>query len=111
MNRFGLYLLLFVVLITMLFPLWYMVVGALSADPIAPPGTDDLIPTSPRWSNFAEAWGVAHFPRAVLNSILVALAVTAGNLVFALMAGYALARGKGRWPRFWAASILLEATG
>jgi len=49
---------------------------------------------------------VAHFPRAVLNSILVALAVTAGNLVFALMAGYALARGKGRWPRFWAASIL-----
>jgi len=106
MNRFGLYLLLFVVLITMLFPLWYMVVGALSADPTAPPGTDDLIPTNPRWSNFAEAWGVAHFPRAVLNSILVALAVTAGNLVFALMAGYALARGKGRWPRFWAASIL-----
>jgi ABC-type glycerol-3-phosphate transport system permease component len=106
LNRFAVYVLLIVALATMLFPLWYLVAGALSSNPTAPPGTDELLLKSPQFSNFAEVWSVAGFPRAVLNSILVATAVTIGNLVFALMAGYALARGKGRWTRMWVVSIL-----
>ena len=106
MNRAAIYILLLLALATMLFPLWYMVAGALSPDATAPPGPDTVIPTHPRWANFAEVWRVAHFPRALFNSIIVALAVTGFNLVFALMTGYALARGRGRWPKLWAGTIL-----
>jgi len=106
MNRTLIYVVLIAALASMLFPLWYLVVGALSSNPLAPPGAGDLWPEDPRWSNFSDVWQVAHFPRAVANSILIALAVTAGNLLFALMTGYALARGRGRWPKLWMATIL-----
>jgi len=106
MSRVGLYVVLMAALATMLFPLWYMLAGALSPNVTAPPSGSDLLPLSPRWDNFAEAWQVEGFPRAVFNSILVAILVTLGNLIFGLMTGYALARGKGRWPRLWAGTIL-----
>lgn len=106
MKRLALYIVLVGALATMLFPLWYMIAGALSPDMIAPPSTDDLLPSSPQWGNFAAAWNVKGFPRAVFNSILVAILVTLGNLVFGLMTGYALARGKGRWPKLWSGTIL-----
>jgi ABC-type glycerol-3-phosphate transport system permease component len=106
MNRTLIYGLLVAALATMLFPLWYLLVGALSNNPLAPPGAGDLWPAHPRWSNFSEVWQVAHFPRAVLNSIGIAVVITAGNLLFALMTGYALARGRGRWPKVWMATIL-----
>jgi len=106
MSRPLVYLLLGAALVTMLFPLYYLVAGSLSSSTLAPPGTDELLMRAPRWANFAEVWQVAHFPRAVLNSILVAVAVTLGNLVFALMTGYMLARSRTRSSRFWAATIL-----
>ena len=106
MSRPLIYACLLVALVTMLFPLYYLVTGALSSSPLAPPGTDELLLRSPRIANFAEVWQVAGFPRAVLNSVLVAVAVTVGNLVFALMTGYALARSRSRASRVWAATLL-----
>jgi len=105
-KRAMLYLVLCAALATMLFPLWYMIAGALSSNPTAPPVPGDLYLQSPRWANFAEAWRVPGFPRAVFNSIFVAIVVTLGNLLFGLCTGYALARGKSRWSRFWAATVL-----
>lgn len=106
MSRAGVYVLLLVALVTMLFPLYYLVAGALSGASSAPPGADELLLKSPRWENFAEVWSVAGFPRAVFNSILVAVAVTLGNLVFALMTGYILARSRTRTSRLWSATLL-----
>jgi len=106
MNRMVIYVVLVAALASMLFPLWYLVVGALSNNPLVLPGAGDLWPKDPRWSNFSDVWQIAHFPRAVINSIAIALTVTAGNLLFALMTGYALARGRGRWPKLWMATIL-----
>lgn len=106
MSRALVYLALLVALVTMLFPLYYLVAGALSSAGSAPPGVEELTLNTPRWSNFSEVWGVAGFPRAVVNSILVACAVTLGNLVFALMTGYILARSKTRTSRFWSATLL-----
>lgn len=106
MNRTIIYVILVAALASMLFPLWYLVAGALSNNPLAPPGAGELWPAHPKWSNFWDVWQIAYFPRAVLNSILIATLITAGNLLFALMSGYALARGRGRWPRLWTATIL-----
>ena len=97
MKRALLYLVLCTALATMLFPLWYMIAGALSSNPTAPPEPGDLFLSTPRWSNFVEAWSVSGFPRAVFNSIFVAVVVTLSNLLFGLCTGYALARGKSRW--------------
>jgi ABC-type glycerol-3-phosphate transport system permease component len=106
MSKPLVYACLILALLTMLFPLYYLVTGALSSQTLAPPGTNELMLSAPRWANFAEVWKVAGFPRAVLNSILVACAVTVGNLVFALMTGYALARSRSRASRFWTATLL-----
>jgi len=106
MSRATIYLALVVALLTMLFPLYYLVAGALSSAGGGTPGTDELLLSSPRWANFAEVWSVAGFPRAVLNSVLVACAVTLGNLVFALMTGYILARRRNRISRFWSVTLL-----
>ena len=106
MSRPLIYLALGLALVTMLFPMYYLFAGALSTSTLAPPGTDDLLLRAPRWANFAEVWQVPPFPRAVLNSVLVTVAITLGNLVFALMTGYLLARSRSRSSRFWAATIL-----
>ena len=47
---------------------------------------------SPRWSNYAEAWSIVPFGRYFLNSLLVGLCVTLGQLVICSLGAYAFAR-------------------
>jgi multiple sugar transport system permease protein len=47
---------------------------------------------SPRWSNYAEAWSIVPFGRYFLNSMLIGLCVTLGQLVICSLGGYAFAR-------------------
>ena len=65
-------------------------------------------PEAPTTQNYDDLFSKANFPRYFLNSTFVALAVTAGNLVFCSMIGYALAklRFKGRNALF----LLVMAT-
>ena len=75
-----------------LFPLAWMVSvsfmspGAASALP--PP----LIPASPTLANYRELFGRAGMLRYLLNSVLLATAVTSCSLAFNTMAGYAFAK-------------------
>jgi len=52
----------------------------------------DVERVSPRWSNYAEAWNAVPFGRYFLNSLLIALAVTLGQIVVCSLGGYAFAR-------------------
>ncbi len=56
------------------------------------------------WSgqSYRQAWSGGHFPRAFLNSTLVALAVTGLQIFTSALAGYALAR-----LRFWGKQTVL----
>jgi multiple sugar transport system permease protein len=65
-------------------------------------------PDQPTTQNYGDLFSKANFPRYFLNSTVVALAVTAGNLTFCSMIGYALAklRFKGRNALF----VLVMAT-
>ena len=69
----------------------------LSSDPWA-------LPANPILSNFADVWSRYDFATFVVNSVIVAVAVTIGQLVFSTLAAYAFARlhFPGRDVLFWA---------
>ena len=64
----------------------------------APPGATFALFPSNGWTlvNYRDAWGRGNFILAFANSTLVALAVTAFQIVTSALAGYALARLKFR---------------
>ena len=70
-------------------PLAFMVATSLSE-----PGRTGatLLPTGLQVHNYVLAWRATNFGRQFLNSLLVALAVTLGQIVTSLLAGYAFAR-------------------
>jgi multiple sugar transport system permease protein len=62
-----------------------------------------LIPVRFEWDNFVDAWRADDFARFYLNSAAMAIGITAGQLLFSSMAGYAFARLRfpGRDLLFW----------
>lgn len=87
--------LLVVLLVADLFPLLVMV--SLSARESGTFGSlADLVPRRLSAANYAELVSGGPFVRYFLNSTLVAALVVAGNVIFASMAAYALARTPGR---------------
>jgi multiple sugar transport system permease protein len=50
------------------------------------------LPLNPTTQNYSDLFAEQEFPRYFLNSTIVAVAVTAGNLLFCSMLGYALAK-------------------
>jgi multiple sugar transport system permease protein len=86
MSRFwktAMFILLAAVLIGMLFPFIYMIIVSFKSAL----GSDSL--TIQNYISILTRGGLGRF---LLNSAFVAIVVTAGNLLFCLMAGYALAR-------------------
>jgi len=98
--------------ITMLYPLLWMFGTALKTnDPAAilreGPGAgifpDDrnilanLFPPVWHWENFLEVFAVSNFARYYLNSALIAIGVTAGQLVTSSLAAFAFSRLTFRW--------------
>ncbi|HTY58048.1 MAG TPA: carbohydrate ABC transporter permease, partial [Bacteroidota bacterium] len=47
---------------------------------------------SPRWENYTEAWNIVPFGRYFLNSMLIALCVTLGQIIVCSLGAYAFAR-------------------
>jgi ABC-type glycerol-3-phosphate transport system permease component len=51
-----------------------------------------LVPATPQWDNYLQAWNEARFSRYFLNSVIIAAITVSGELVFCTMAAYAFAR-------------------
>lgn len=51
-----------------------------------------VVPTHFEWQNFAAAWRADNFARFYLNSAVMAVGITAGQLLLSSLAGYAFAR-------------------
>lgn len=51
-----------------------------------------LLPASPQWQNYANAFAMGDWPRYFLNSLVFALTTTLLSLIINSMAGFALAR-------------------
>lgn len=71
--------------------------GIVFLSSLVPPGTlagANLLPNPLTFANYQQAWERGHFLLAFANSTLVALAVTALQMISSALAGYALARLK-----------------
>lgn len=90
--RFIKYALIILVTLVFILPLVGMVLTSLSDPASATAGGFSLWPGSFRWQNYSEAWQATNFPRQFINSLIVALVVTFGQIITSLMAGYAFAR-------------------
>lgn len=91
---------LIVVSVTMLLPLVFMFSTALSSAESAMKVSDSLIelliPDKLHWENFSEVWKVVPFLRYYINSLVVAVVVTIGQVFTSACAAYAFARLQ--WP-------------
>ena len=91
-KKWILFVILFILLIGMLFPLYWMLSSSLSTKTSAIFSFSNLLPKGFTLNNYLDVWSWGPFPRFFFNSIFVAICVTLGNIIFCLMVGYAFAR-------------------
>jgi len=91
-SRWVLYPVLTVGFVAVVTPFVWMILGSFK-------GEGELRQIPPTWwpqaaslDNYRELFGKQSFPRYFVNSTLVAVCVTVGNLIFCSMLGYALAK-------------------
>src|SRR6478609_8443752 len=97
-SRWWLYLLLTVALLAVIAPFVWMVLGSFKGEGELRQVPPTWLPDNPSLDNYTQLFSKLNFGQFFTNSIIVAVVVTAGNLVFCSMLGYALAmldfRGK-----------------
>ena len=117
----------FIILIS-LFPFYWMLRTALSSNNALYAGSDSLLPVQPSWGGFQRVFGLQtgqeaidaggagqpiNFWRYLLNSVVVALLVTAGQVFFSAMAAYAFARlhwkHREKWFAFFLGGLMIPA--
>lgn len=97
-GRWWLYLLLSVAVVAVAAPFIWMVLGSLKPNVELRQSPPTWLPENPSLDNYTQLFSRLSFTTYFMNSTIVALVVTAGNLLFCSMLGYALAllnfRGK-----------------
>ncbi|MGW0182776.1 carbohydrate ABC transporter permease [Nocardia sp. NPDC003345] len=73
-----------------LFPILWALSGSLKKE--SEVTTPTLIPPDPQWSNYGEVFDLMPFGRMFVNTVVYAACVTAGQVFFCSLAGYAFAR-------------------
>lgn len=89
-SRLFLYAILLIAALSFLYPFWWMLTASLT--PEAGIGKLGLFPADLTLDNYAIMAGKIPIIRALINSLIVALASTAGVLIFGALCGYALAK-------------------
>lgn len=99
LGSWWIYLLLILGILLMVGPFLWMLLGSLKPQAEFLVTTPTFLPRAPTTDNYERLFSQLDFPRFFFNSSIVAAAVTAGNVLFCPMLGYALAklewRGKG----------------
>jgi multiple sugar transport system permease protein len=91
-SGWWIYIPLIIGLLILIGPFIWMLLGSFKTTAELRQLPPTWIPEHPTLDNFRRLFERLSFPRYFFNSALVALAVTAGNLVFCSMLGYALAK-------------------
>jgi sn-glycerol 3-phosphate transport system permease protein len=85
------YLLLTVLAFIVIFPLYMTVVNSLLTPRQISARPPTFFPTSPDWDSYSTAWDAGSMSRYLLNSAIVTTAITVGQVMTAILAGYAFA--------------------
>ncbi|MBU1320549.1 MAG: carbohydrate ABC transporter permease [candidate division Zixibacteria bacterium] len=99
------WILMLVILIGMLLPLWWMLLGTFSESFASGSLLRNLTEYRFTLENLSSILKVSGFSRSILNSLVVGGIVTVGNLVFCLMVGYAFARFKLKFNKLLFLSV------
>ena len=86
------YVVLILLAIVFLFPFAWMLGTSLKTNTEALANPTALLPAIPQWSNYPDVISTLNFWRELLNSLIMALGVTFGQIILAALAGYAFAR-------------------
>lgn len=105
-RTLGLSLVLLLLLASTLFPLYWMVATSVRGEASVIKTAVDLWPRRPSLHNYLDVWQSGPFARYFVNSIFVSAVVVLGNLLFASMVGYAIARRQFRGKRFVIVAIV-----
>jgi len=90
------YIVLGVVGVSMLVPFGWMVIASLRDKTEFFRQVGGLLPSGPHWDNYVLAWTTVPFASFFTNSVIVAVAVTLGQLATCSLAAYAFARMRFR---------------
>lgn len=93
-SQIILYTLLILGSIIMVLPFYWMITTSLKTSSEVVKMPPLWIPVSWKWSNFKLAWNAAPFARYFLNSIIVAVCCTIGDLVTGILAAFAFDKMK-----------------
>ncbi|MBS1536154.1 MAG: carbohydrate ABC transporter permease [Bacteroidetes bacterium] len=102
----ALYVLLGIIALGMIAPMAWMLLLSLRQHPESYDSIGGLITAPTTIGNYTDALNSDAFGKYFLNSTIVALLVTTGNVVFCLWVGYALARRKFYGKRWVFGSVL-----
>ena len=91
-GGWWIYILLIIGIILLVGPFIWMVLGSIKTTGELRQVPPTWLPENPTLDNYAELFDRLSFFRYFLNSTVVAVAVTAGNVIFCSMLGYALAK-------------------
>jgi sn-glycerol 3-phosphate transport system permease protein len=100
-RRAGRYALLVVVSAMVVLPIYATLIGALKPGDKLLDFPRSLLPVDLTLSTFSEAWRVGNLGRYLVNSFVVALLITAGQIVSSVLAAYAFAFLDFPLKRFW----------
>ena len=91
LNRAAQILMLVVVAALFVYPFWWMLVNSLNTAAQVF-GKPTLLPRAWRFVNYVEIFQVQPFARHLINSVIVALIGTVGNILVSTLSGYGFAR-------------------
>jgi len=94
LSNLPIHIILVVGALAMILPYAWMLSTSLKAQGEVLTYPPQWLPSEFVWQNYVRAWQAAPFARYFLNSIIVAVAVTLGDLVTSALAAYAFARIK-----------------
>src|SRR5215475_7345639 len=85
------YALLTVLAIVVLFPIYITIVNSLLRPDQITQQPPKLFPSDPQWHTYSDAWNAGHMGQYLKNSFIVSILITVGQVVTAVLAGYAFA--------------------
>lgn len=87
----GRYVVLTALAAVVLFPVYMTVVGSLLRPEVIARRPPTFFPTHPVWNGYSEAWSSGHLGQYLRNSAAQTAIITSGQVVTAVLAGYAFA--------------------
>jgi sn-glycerol 3-phosphate transport system permease protein len=91
LRIFGRYVALSVLAFIVLFPIYITIVNSLLQPSQIASKSPTFFPTSPEWHTYADAWTDGHLATYLRNSFIQTGLIVVGQLVTAILAGYAFA--------------------